>query len=816
MVRAASARARAAAAAERPAEARRRPRPASAPRQRPTAIAAAAAEVRRSATPRARRESRGGAAARKVILEMTVEIGDGRTDVISVRKADHARELALDFVERNRLAAKVVDPLTDHIESHLAKLRRDETVAARSRRGRSASRERGRALSAPRSRSRSRSRSRGRAASPPSHHTFKPAVNPVSTKIAETMGDREGTAFDRLHQESKMRRVEARRRAEDCDARLDQRRERTKTGMSGISRALAETRGELNGAANYGDKLFREGVMHARQKEELLTEIRQQEEMRKEGEDLTFKPKISRAARKQRSKVLDDYRGEGRARRQEEREREKDEQEVKGCSFQPRIPGTSRELARRSKRAEELRRRQEEHEEEYEAVTVHDELAADVHERQRRLDAYETSEFHPHGATFHPDVGVAKLRPRTDRDDEAFVDRLVNSNRERERQLDLVRARQSMGNGAEPAFQPRISKAPEGEGGGSAEGEGRRRPEKMSVHEHLYASREQFVDIKNTLAEREDQKRWADANRCHTKKKSQQHIDARRRRRAREIFRRLAGARHATTPVSNRRASRGGGRSPDGDRSGSVQYIDTKQLCLDGITKPLAKELVPELLRSTQAARGDGMIDFETFYAIVEDIAADETTEVRAVLHHRPLPEAEAEERRRQAEEAECTSKPRINPVSREIAEQLAGPGDGHIHERNLTKKTRQRELQEAKRAAMEEAELEECTFQPRTNQSALAAWRAYRQKEPSSSSTAGGAPDRRNSKPASDPREVDDEEEDDALEAVDGFGGEEVEVGFDLAQSRDILRRLAEKVRQQEGSAEGEAYDDEGMAEYE
>ena len=38
----------------------------------------------------------------------------------------------------------------------------------------------------------------------------------------------------------------------------------------------------------------------------------------------------------------------------------------------------------------------------------------------------------------------------------------------------------------------------------------RRRPEKMSVHEHLYASREQFVDIKSTLAEREEQKRWTE------------------------------------------------------------------------------------------------------------------------------------------------------------------------------------------------------------------------------------------------------------------------------------------------------------------
>lgn len=611
------------------------------------------------------------------------------------------------------------------------------------------------------------------------------------------MSDRAGSAFDRLHQESKTRRIQAHRRTEECNTALEQRREQNKLGMSEISRALAETRGQLNGAANYGDKLFKEGVTHARQKDELLAEIREQEETRKDGGELTFKPKITAAARKQRSKVLDDYAGDRRAQNQEKYDRLKDELEIAGCSFKPQIPAASKELARRSKRAEQLRRRQEEHEQDYEAFTVHDELAADVHDRKRRLEAYETSEFNPHGANFHPDVGVTKLRPRSDRDDQAFVDRLVNSNRERDRQLDIVRARQSMHNDSGPAFQPRIRS--NAAAGGPTEG--RRRPEKMNVHEHLYASREQFVDIKNTLAQREDQKRWADANRCHTKKKSQQHIEARRRRRAREIFRRLAGIQTDQSSTSRR-------RSPDSNLPEDPQFIDTRKLCFDGLSDVLVKELVPELLRNHQVTRGDGTLDFDAFFAIVEDIAADETTEVRAVLHHRPLPEAEAEGRRRQVEEAECTGKPRINPVSREIAEQLANL-DEDIHRRNLTKQERQRQLQQAKRAALEEAELRECTFQPRTNQSALAAWRAYRRKESSAIDARGSRPNFVES----------------AKDHVDaGSGGNDVmhdlhneveeTAGFDLAQSRDILKQLAEKVRQQERGgwlAEDAETEDEG-----
>ena len=219
----------------------------------------------------------------------------------------------------------------------------------------------------------------------------------------------------------------------------------------------------------------------------------------------------------------------------------------------------------------------------------------------------------------------------------------------------------------------------------------RRRPEKMSVHEHLYASREQFVDIKSTLAEREEQKRWTEgepiakpapvwsavaaaltwrvvcspANRCHTKKQSQQHIDARKRRHARTLFQQLSGV-----APSRRRGS------PAGKRA--AQEIDTRELCLDGLEPALIKELVPALL--AHEGDGTGVLDFETFYTILETIATDETSQVRAALHHRPLSEAEREARHRRQETAECTHEPQIDPVSRDIAEQLDGRGSGDMY----------------------------------------------------------------------------------------------------------------------------------------
>ena len=145
----------------------------------------------------------------------------------------------------------------------------------------------------------------------------------------------------------------------------------------------------------------------------------------------------------------------------------------------------------------------------------------------------------------------------------------------------------------------------------------------------------------------------------------QQHIDARKRRHARTLFQQLSGV-----APSRRRGS------PAGKRA--AQEIDTRELCLDGLEPALIKELVPALL--AHEGDGTGVLDFETFYTILETIATDETSQVRAALHHRPLSEAEREARHRRQETAECTHEPQIDPVSRDIAEQLDGRGSGDMY----------------------------------------------------------------------------------------------------------------------------------------
>ena len=120
-----------------------------------------------------------------------------------------------------------------------------------------------------------------------------------------------------------------------------------------------------------------------------------------------------------------------------------------------------------------------------------------------------------------------------------------------------------------------------------------------------------------------------------------------------------------------------------------------------------------------------------------------------------------------------------------------------------------QRDLARAQRAAMEADELRECTFQRRTNQSALSAWRAYRQEhraehrreEARAESAEGRSPMR----PLSEHSSQEGEEE---LHVQDVE--EDEDEPFDLAHSRDVLRKLAEKVRREDAASAEEGDDEE------
>eukprot|EP01052_Picozoa_sp_SAG31_P055203 SAG31_NODE_15113_length_770_cov_1.186289_1_plen_140_part_10 len=134
--------------------------------------------------------------------------------------------------------------------------------------------------------------------------------------MAKKVNRRNGNAFNRLHKDSRARRETARRRQELSEREWNEKLNAQKLGMSAISRALSDARPDLNGAQNYGDKLFREAQMHKQQKEQLLDLIRVQEDKKRIAEeDMTFRPRISEYAKTLKSNVLADYRGDRKVER---------------------------------------------------------------------------------------------------------------------------------------------------------------------------------------------------------------------------------------------------------------------------------------------------------------------------------------------------------------------------------------------------------------------------------------------------------------------------------------------------------------------
>lgn len=62
---------------------------------------------------------------RKLILLMTVEIGDGRVDTIRIHQGDRADDLASSFIRKHGLSDSVFPPLRNHIEAHMQQIQPD-------------------------------------------------------------------------------------------------------------------------------------------------------------------------------------------------------------------------------------------------------------------------------------------------------------------------------------------------------------------------------------------------------------------------------------------------------------------------------------------------------------------------------------------------------------------------------------------------------------------------------------------------------------------------------------------------------------------
>jgi hypothetical protein len=664
----------------------------------------------------------------RLLLELTVEIGDGRHGTVHVRTGDSADELAALFARAHSLDERVVAPLSVHIQQQVDSVLQGEEAVLPVAASGPAPRGGGARFSGPPRRS---------------EPTFQPQINRCSRRTTQARRGGEGTttaAFERLHQDAASTRDNARARSEHREVEHARKIAQKKVGMSGVSRALAASRSELNGARNYGEKLYQEGLMHQKQKVELLKEIRQQEEARRiQEQGLTFCPTISRYAASKQSAVFDDYRGHARTRKQARdlqhiraemalgdevadtevlgqaeqalgltgsgamRERLQRVwhamDELQECTFQPVTSAASDALARKARQQQDTDTHR----------MVHDKLVEDGNRRREKVQEYESDAFNPDVATFRPDIGITKWRPRTDDNDADFLQRLVNEKKVREQQLQLVREEKSKpvdpATGA-PLYQPHTRRRQRARGGAprqqppSPSGRGRRGE---GIWEHLHASRHEYADLRRVLEAREDELLWEAANRCHRNQRSREAAAERERRQARRLFDAL--------DVAGRGA------------------IDRRQLSETAarLEPALAAEIAPAVLAALED--GGEAVGFERFLQIVGGLAAYKTTRLAEVLARRRLPPAGGGDEegslagdkgpasRSAAGQRGCDAPryaPELNPVSREIVTQLGRSGD--LYERMRRERARQMDALEQRRCAKLAEELKECTFRPRIN----------------------------------------------------------------------------------------------------
>jgi hypothetical protein len=108
---------------------------------------------------------------------------------------------------------------------------------------------------------------------------------------------------------------------------------------------------------------------------------------------------------------------------------------------------------------------------------------------QKNLPAHELTLKTLTCSVIQPDIGVNKMRPKLDRDEHEFVNRLAYSHYEREHRLEVLRQHEDTGydkKTGQPLFQPVTGRGPiyERNTGG------------LPIGEYLFASRYEFDDIK--------------------------------------------------------------------------------------------------------------------------------------------------------------------------------------------------------------------------------------------------------------------------------------------------------------------------------
>lgn len=665
----------------------------------------------------------------KVLLHMTVEIGDGRSDIIRVHEGDDARTLADEFCQHHDLSVNVVRPLADHIKANLEKLRAplaspkrapQQPEVQRSMGPRVDGEAVGKRLADTPTRTprmsmdpsklmmpaaanfyddeedglpdhldelamspatttavRKMTESKNTAKMRNSAHAFSPTLDDRSRKTAERMKksrSSKGDVFARLNREAEERRrkheeaVEARAEEEDAKIQDDIKRERMLRGKNAANAGTPRS----GGRKNVGLELYKQAEeLENRRKKKC--EDAQAEKIKKEQQFYESRgvpkgtPKISSLAKHTAPRVMKDWDGSEKKKRLDDMRKRQAESEMSECTFDVGATIAQSEEMGFGQRSQKLVNKlvQDSGEEEADRFEA---LYSDAKQRQLRTEFYDN--YFPEEETFHPDIGSNKYRGPSDPSEDAFINRLTYSKQVTPAaELEAVDAATG-----QPLFHPRTGRAPYFN----------RNAADLPIGDYLYASALEQDEEKQRKRMESEIQMMESANTAKASANSMMLAEGVRRRRLREIFEMI-----------------------DTDADGIIDPEAANMAGVQGLLpEDVANEIVPVVIGVAQP------LDFEQFFQVLSMEHNYTQTGPRQYLVPERLRHLRAVEEYIMGKEGAAYN-PTVSTKSRILAESQRKHRHGSLHdalsEEGQIWDERRRNASEQKAAE----DLAKCTFMP-------------------------------------------------------------------------------------------------------
>ncbi|KAL0212202.1 hypothetical protein RCL1_005828 [Eukaryota sp. TZLM3-RCL] len=596
----------------------------------------------------------------KVILIMTVDIGDGRVASIEVKEFSNHLHLAREFVSAYDLPKDVINPLAAKIKQNVEALLRTETPKKTKKR----------VAESPKSIKPNQKRLESMLHESPQQRRVKDAIissssnqnsSPTILKRSKMIAKDDGTSvFDRLYTQSKSKEVVTPK----IDAEVTSSASPSLT-LSKKSRELMANR-SCDGFENYGVRLYQEGIKSIKTKESKLSEAKANEAP---DPELTFRPKLPRVTTSIKREGLEPWERiidpEGKARQVELEtlQTKATEDLMKKCTFKPQINKRSEKLVLKLQKGRSL--------------TTKDhatQLYLDASRRSQRMKEY--SEWFPEEATFKPTT-LPKKNSSNSESREDLINRLVNSKRATDANIEELR-RQIHSNidplTGQPLFTPITGRSPK-----------RRNSENMPIGDWLFMNKHQMDDIKQRLTELDSQVAQEKASVSHIAPNSARIVNELRARRLKEVFDAL-----------------------DTDKDGVInpQLIENYHYDLDD-------DVVSELLPLIKATNRD-LLTFADFVCVMDEQLSSNKWGPRPYLYAPKKKTNTNSESNDSDSEEEMTFTPQINQKSVELASKKR-PSTVPIEEVLLEEAKKKMNRLEQQQMEKIKDELSECTFTPST-----------------------------------------------------------------------------------------------------